>query len=70
MLLENKWRIWVSGSNEGSKLMLGHDTAKESSFEKTNFDNPRSLPEDMDTHYWSSKWIIISADNHGVGWEY
>jgi alpha-tubulin suppressor-like RCC1 family protein len=35
--------FWVSGSNGGSNLMLGHDTAKVSSFEKTNFYNPRSF---------------------------
>ncbi|MDA8990434.1 hypothetical protein N9H45_02750 [Opitutales bacterium] len=36
-------KFWVSGSNESSKLMLGHDTAKVSSFVKNNFHNPRSF---------------------------
>jgi alpha-tubulin suppressor-like RCC1 family protein len=35
--------FWVSGSNEVSKLMLGHDTAKVSIFVKNSFHNPRSF---------------------------
>ena len=50
----------VSGSNEGSKLMLGHDTAKISNFVKSNFETPRS--------YSGGSEHALLVDNNGSLW--
>ena len=52
--------FWLSGSNGGSKLMLGHDTSKISHFVKSKFNNPRS--------YFGGSDHALLVDANGSMW--